>query len=253
MVALVAGAAGGIGAALGAEILERYRLRRLFVVSRGDPPASFAGDRVVALRADLLAPGATVELARSVAGFEARLDLVFNCCGLLHDGDLKPEKSVAAIDAGALERLFAVNATLPALLARDLGSAAAALARCGIREPVGAGRQHRGQSRGRLVRLPREQGGAQHAAAHAGTGVAPCAAAHGVPDAAARNGRHATIAAVPECAHARARDDAGAGCPAPARRGRARGPGGLRQLPRLAGSGGAVVSGGADDCWDDIR
>ena len=113
MVALVAGAAGGIGAALGEEILERYRLRRLFVVSRGDPPASFGGDRVVALRADLLAPGATVELARSVARLEARLDLVFNCCGLLHDGALKPEKSVAAIDAAAFARLFAVNATLP--------------------------------------------------------------------------------------------------------------------------------------------
>ncbi|MBP9034744.1 MAG: SDR family NAD(P)-dependent oxidoreductase [Pseudomonadales bacterium] len=121
MVALVAGAGGGIGAALGAQILERYRLRRLFVVSRGEPPASPADARVVPLRADLLEDGATAQLARAVAGLEPRLDLLFNCCGLLHDGALKPEKSVAAIDAGALARLFAVNATLPALLARDLG------------------------------------------------------------------------------------------------------------------------------------
>jgi len=121
MVAVVTGATGGIGAAVAAAIVQRYRLQRLYLVSRTFPSAQVSDARVCRLQADLLEDGATAQLAHRIGTGAGRIDLLFNCCGLLHDGKLKPEKTVNAIDAQALAQLFAVNATLPMLLARDLG------------------------------------------------------------------------------------------------------------------------------------
>jgi NAD(P)-dependent dehydrogenase (short-subunit alcohol dehydrogenase family) len=121
LVAVVSGAGGGIGAAVADAILHGFRLQRLYLVSRSPAPAHGPDERVCHVRADLLEHGVTAQLAQQVGAEAGRIDLLFNCCGLLHDGKLQPEKSVAAIDADALARLFAVNATLPMLLARDLG------------------------------------------------------------------------------------------------------------------------------------
>jgi NAD(P)-dependent dehydrogenase (short-subunit alcohol dehydrogenase family) len=64
---------------------------------------------------------ASVERAAALAASLAPPRLVIVATGLLHAPDgLRPEKSLAAIDPGRLARLFAVNATGPALVAKHL-------------------------------------------------------------------------------------------------------------------------------------
>ena len=119
--AIVIGASGGIGGALadglaarGAEVV---RLSR-----RSDPPIDLADDASIASAADALAS-------------HAPFDLILIATGLLHGDGVSPEKSWRQIDGAALDRLFRVNATGPAvvmrhflpLLARDRRGVMAAL------------------------------------------------------------------------------------------------------------------------------
>lgn len=63
----------------------------------------------------------------SIAAFSRRvgerldcLRLVIHTCGLLHDGELQPEKRLSQVRRAGLERSFAVNAFGPLLLAQAL-------------------------------------------------------------------------------------------------------------------------------------
>ncbi|ERN40413.1 dehydrogenase with different specificities [Rubidibacter lacunae KORDI 51-2] len=49
-----------------------------------------------------------------------RLHLVVNCAGILHDAELRPEKSLRQLDAEHLSRYFAINSIPTALLAKHL-------------------------------------------------------------------------------------------------------------------------------------
>ena len=119
LVALVAGASGGIGAALARELLANYRVRRLWLVSRRAVDLPLAADpRVRLLHGDLLEEAFLERVSHAVGEGGAALDLVLNACGLLHAEGLSPEKRLAAVSAARLERLFRVNAVLPVLLAQ---------------------------------------------------------------------------------------------------------------------------------------
>lgn len=64
---------------------------------------------------------ASLEAFGTMVAQELRpLRLVINTAGLLHDGDLQPEKRLSQLTRRALERSFAVNAFAPALLARSI-------------------------------------------------------------------------------------------------------------------------------------
>ena len=119
--AIVIGAQGGIGSALAAAIEARggevIRLSR-----HSDPPLDLDDDGSIAAAAAALAE-------------RAPFDLILIATGLLHGTGVSPEKSVSRIDGAALDRLFRINATGPALvmrhflplLARDRRSVMAAL------------------------------------------------------------------------------------------------------------------------------
>lgn len=101
--ALVIGESGGIGqamaaalAARGAQVTGLSRSRNGFDVT--DP--------------------ASVEAALS--GLEGPFDLVFVATGILAPAGAAPEKSLDAIDAQAMARVFAVNAIGPALVLRHV-------------------------------------------------------------------------------------------------------------------------------------
>lgn len=119
--ALVVGC-GGIGRALLAELARRAPNLELWGTSRGgwtpaptEPPAP---GRLLPL--DLTDDGSLDALAGRLGSGGPPLRLVIHTAGLLHDGDLRPEKRLAQVNRGALERLFAVNAYGPVLLARAL-------------------------------------------------------------------------------------------------------------------------------------
>ena len=102
--AIVIGASGGIGGALaealGARGAEVIRLSR-----RSDPPIDLEDDASIAAAAAALAG-------------RAPFDLILIATGLLHGDGVSPEKSWRQLEGAALDRLFRVNATGPALVMR---------------------------------------------------------------------------------------------------------------------------------------
>ncbi|MEN9788467.1 MAG: hypothetical protein RLZZ36_2046 [Pseudomonadota bacterium] len=106
--ALVFGAAGGLGAALAAELAGHPRVARVYSAARSAaPPWNFT-----------LQDEASIAAVVAAAAAEGPLDLVIVATGVLHNAQLRPEKSWRSLDAAALAEAFAVNATGPALIAK---------------------------------------------------------------------------------------------------------------------------------------
>lgn len=130
----VVGASGGIGGAFTEALAAAPEVGRVLAFSRGtmeprDPKISWQA-------LDLTDEAAIATAAETVRREAGSLNLVIVASGLLHDGDrMQPEKTWRRLEAGALQRAFAVNAIGPALtakhflplLARERKSAFAAL------------------------------------------------------------------------------------------------------------------------------
>ena len=102
------GAAGGLGAALAAELAGHPRVARVYSAARSAaPPWNFT-----------LQDEASIAAVVAAAAAEGPLDLVIVATGVLHNAQLRPEKSWRSLDAAALAEAFAVNATGPALIAK---------------------------------------------------------------------------------------------------------------------------------------
>jgi NAD(P)-dependent dehydrogenase (short-subunit alcohol dehydrogenase family) len=117
--ALVVGC-GGIGQALLAELAARAPGLILWATSRSGwrPEAGgpLAAERVLPL--DLDDDGSLARLSATLQPLAPSLRLVFNTAGLLHGGNLQPEKRLQQVNRHSLERLFSVNAFGPLLLAQ---------------------------------------------------------------------------------------------------------------------------------------
>ena len=119
--AVIIGASGGIGRAL-ADALEADGGEVVRLGRRSAPAIDLTDDASIAAAAQALREGGP-------------FDLIVIATGLLHGEGVKPEKSLREIEGVALDRLFRVNATGPAvamrhfipLLARDRRSVLAAL------------------------------------------------------------------------------------------------------------------------------
>lgn len=104
--AVVIGASGGIGSALQDALTQSEQFGQVLGFSR-------SGDGFDLTREDTIAAAAAASGATGLA-----LRLVIVATGLLHDGDMQPEKSLRQLDADRLARSFAINATGPALVAK---------------------------------------------------------------------------------------------------------------------------------------
>jgi len=104
--AVVLGASGGIGAALQAGLQDSGAFAQVMGLSR---------------RADGFELTDEASIARAAAQVQATglpVRLVIVATGLLHNGAIKPEKTWRQLDAAALAKSFAINATGPALVAK---------------------------------------------------------------------------------------------------------------------------------------
>ncbi len=125
--ALVCGASSGIGLAMVTRLVGNREVGSVCAVSRSATrsPALLelhraAGKRLLLVDADLTDEAAIAQLADTLEARGVPLHLVAHVAGLLHDGEVKPEKSIAQVNLHALQRVFAINAFAPILLARAL-------------------------------------------------------------------------------------------------------------------------------------
>ncbi len=115
MRALVVGASGGLGAALVARLAADARYSQVIAWSR--TPVPVTGEKIIPVHRIDLKDEATIAAA---AGSLGEIDLTIVATGLLHDGDLKPEKSWRSLDPSAMMRAFEINTIGPALIAKHV-------------------------------------------------------------------------------------------------------------------------------------
>lgn len=123
--ALIVGASQGIGLGFVKQLLSDDRLDRVFATYRHPATAGALLDLTEHPKLTCLSLEATEEgeIAQTAAKIQAQaptLEVVINCVGILHAGDLQPEKSLRQIDAEQLLRYFQVNSIPSALLAKHL-------------------------------------------------------------------------------------------------------------------------------------
>ena len=123
---LVTGASSGIGQALLRVLLENRHVGRAFAVSRSATSNAALGElqrdhgqRLQLIDADITNEDDLAQLAHATQAVDA-LHLVINAAGVLHDAALTPEKSIEQASMSSLERVFAINAFAPLLLAKAL-------------------------------------------------------------------------------------------------------------------------------------
>lgn len=112
--ALIVGASGGIGGAIVHALVADKDCGSIHAAARsGVPSAGKVTGHVLDLTDE-----SSIAAAVSSASAEGPLDLVVVATGLLHDADMRPEKTLRAITAQAMERAFQINAIGPALVAK---------------------------------------------------------------------------------------------------------------------------------------
>lgn len=109
--ACIFGGSGGIGAAFANELAADPMVKMVYSGSR--KPAQEAA-KIRPFLCDLLDEASIADAATMIGA----CDLVIIATGLLHDGDLQPEKSFRSQTADAYSRAFAVNAVGPALIGK---------------------------------------------------------------------------------------------------------------------------------------
>lgn len=124
--ALVTGASRGIGFAIVQALLANAHVGQVIAVSRSvmrsaefDRLEATQGDRLRRIEADLADDAGLASLTDAMRDV-ASLHLVVNTAGVLHEDGLAPEKSIEQLTRSSLDRVFALNAFAPVLLARAL-------------------------------------------------------------------------------------------------------------------------------------
>ena len=109
---------GGIARALIEQLLQWRGIGRIYNLQRRNTPIS-SNSKLKTLPMDALDPATVSQAGEQVAEDCKRLHLLINTVGVLHDGQMQPEKRLAKIDSAHLQRAFSINAILAPLLAQS--------------------------------------------------------------------------------------------------------------------------------------
>lgn len=127
MNALIVGASQGIGLGFVTKLLQDDRFDRVFATYRRREGAmglfhlqAKYGDRLVCLEVEITDEAQIMAAVEKIRSHVGQLHRAINCVGILHEDDLKPEKSLRHIDADRLMRYFQVNSIGAILLAKHL-------------------------------------------------------------------------------------------------------------------------------------
>ncbi|QBR38418.1 SDR family NAD(P)-dependent oxidoreductase [Leisingera sp. NJS201] len=112
---VVSGGSGAIGSAFLRELARKFPQASIHSLSRS--PKASASPGVQSIHVDYLDEGSLQAAAEQVAG-KGAVDLIILAGGILHQGDITPEKSLRELSAEKLLALFTANTVAPALTAK---------------------------------------------------------------------------------------------------------------------------------------
>ncbi len=125
--ALVVGGSQGIGLGFVQKLLKYDNVARLYGTYRSGKSASSLielessyRDKLCCLEMDITQESTIAEAIKTISQEVDQLHLVIYCVGVLHEGDLQPEKSLRQINADNLVYYFQVNSIGAALLAKHI-------------------------------------------------------------------------------------------------------------------------------------
>lgn len=124
---LIVGANGGIGYGFVQQLINSSQINYLYATYRQSEKAEELfnlqqqyPDKLFCLKVDVTDEKQIIDAFKQIQAKTAQLHLVINCVGILHEGDLQPEKSLKHINSDNLIRYFQVNTIPTVLLAKHL-------------------------------------------------------------------------------------------------------------------------------------
>jgi NAD(P)-dependent dehydrogenase (short-subunit alcohol dehydrogenase family) len=122
--ALIVGASQGIGLGFVRYLLQQDMVNRVYGTYRSSTAAAgllaLPSDRLHCLPMDITNEDDIAQAIAHIQSDTPQLHLVVNCVGMLHEGDLQPEKGLRQINRERLLRYFEVNSVGAILLAKHL-------------------------------------------------------------------------------------------------------------------------------------
>lgn len=110
------GAQGTIGSALLKQLRQEYPGARIHAFSRSTPTNQPLPE--VAYHCIDYDDEDSLQTSANIASDDGALDLVVVAVGILHDGEIKPEKNIKELSSAKFNTLFQVNTIIPALVAK---------------------------------------------------------------------------------------------------------------------------------------
>ncbi len=124
---LIIGASRGIGLGFVKQLLNSSDINHLYATYRQPNSAEELltlqqkyPEKLTCLAVDVTDENQIINALNQIKNQTPKLHLVINCVGILHEGNLQPEKSLKYINSDNLIRYFQVNAIASALIAKHL-------------------------------------------------------------------------------------------------------------------------------------
>ncbi|MEM9275448.1 MAG: SDR family NAD(P)-dependent oxidoreductase [Cyanobacteria bacterium P01_F01_bin.143] len=125
----VVGASQGIGFGFVKQLLSNNQVSKIYATYRNSETAlelldlaANNPDRLICLKMDVTDESSIIQSITAISSQIKKLHLVIYCVGLLHQGELQPEKSLRQINTENLLNYFQVNSIGAILLAKHLMS-----------------------------------------------------------------------------------------------------------------------------------
>jgi NAD(P)-dependent dehydrogenase (short-subunit alcohol dehydrogenase family) len=125
--ALIVGGSQGIGLGFVKKLLLDERISKVYATYRQPESAdelialtSEYPEKLICLSLDITDECQISEIVKKIRNKVNKLHLVINCVGLLHEGNLQPEKSLRQLNSDNLLHYFQINSIGAVLLAKHL-------------------------------------------------------------------------------------------------------------------------------------
>lgn len=112
---VIIGASGALGSEFIRQIAVNNDIKSIFAFSRSQ--IKFDSNKITSHYIDL-EKEETIQNAANIASKNAQIDMVIIATGILHNKDIKPEKSLRDLSHEKLHKIFTINSAGPAIIAK---------------------------------------------------------------------------------------------------------------------------------------